>query len=443
MDNFEARLWDACKDGNVEQVLFALKQGANVTTMLRDFDDYGHEFTPLEIAAKHGNLEVIRVLLNNHASVTSYAQCIAPRSIRTLFERRDNPRDLNLLVQCNEVNYQLCLRVGSVEELMSGIKKHCKIISGFHIEVQSELFEENCVVESLEDIPADKCKLKVVAEDHLEDIRVISELGNGNYGFVYKGLWRETTHVAIKIPVVSLVHREVKFFKSLNHPNVARYLGLCVVPQSNGDQDLAIVLEILSGSLRQFLREKTGKLTQEELVKIAMNVAAGMDYLHSQKIVHRDLHSGNLLVDSHSLTVKITDFGLSATINSCISPLGAVGFATKWTAPEALTDGQFSYMSDVWSFGVCCYEIFTFGQDPFSNLKGLDSVKAVVISGKIEEFLSKSSTIPDTIYDLMSQCWNQDPNRRPSFLKIHKMLSENLAEISQVDSIYKEEPLSC
>lgn len=147
-----------------------------------------------------------------------------------------------------------------------------------------------------------------------------------------------------------------------------------------------------------------------------------MQYLEKKKIVHRDLAARNVLVASEHC-VKIADFGLAQftdnsgyyySTNSRLLPI-------KWYAPETLSQHKFSLKSDVWSFGVTLYEMFTFGDSP--NLVPNLDLTATQILDLLEkgQRLDCPKFCPSNVYDeLMSVCWNINPRLRPSFAELLK-----------------------
>lgn len=145
-----------------------------------------------------------------------------------------------------------------------------------------------------------------------------------------------------------------------------------------------------------------------------------MDYLSSHHYVHRDLATRNCLVSDH-LTVKIADFGLSRDIYSqdyyrvqsrSLLPI-------RWMSPEAILFGRFSSESDVWSFGVVLYEIFTYGIQPYYGKNNQEVIDEVVHKRNL---LDRPENCPTNIYNLMLECWSEQPCKRPNFNEIHSRL---------------------
>ena len=129
-----------------------------------------------------------------------------------------------------------------------------------------------------------------------------------------------------------------------------------------------IVTEFMSkGALLNYLRDhpESASLTIIDLIDMASQIASGMAYLEKVKLVHRDLAARNCLVGENR-TVKVADFGLARILEEdyYIAQFGTK-FPIKWTAPEAANKGKFTSKSDVWSFGILLYELFTKGDAPY------------------------------------------------------------------------------
>ncbi|XP_021890586.1 serine/threonine-protein kinase CTR1-like isoform X1 [Carica papaya] len=198
-------------------------------------------------------------------------------------------------------------------------------------------------------------------------------IGAGSFGTVHRATWRGSD-VAVKILMEQDFHaqraseflREVAMMKRMRHPNIVLFMGAVTQPPN-----LSIVTEYLSeGSLYHLLRmPNAGEILDERLrLNMAYDVAKGMNYLHQLRppIVHRDLKSLNLLVDS-TYTVKVGDFGLSRLkANTFLSSKTAAG-TPEWMAPEVLRDEPSDEKSDVYSFGVILWELMTL-QQPWVHL---------------------------------------------------------------------------
>uniref|UniRef100_A0A669CQW4 Tyrosine-protein kinase n=1 Tax=Oreochromis niloticus TaxID=8128 RepID=A0A669CQW4_ORENI len=198
----------------------------------------------------------------------------------------------------------------------------------------------------------------------------LQQLGKGNFGSVemcrYDPLQDNTGEV---VAVKKLQHstaehmrdfeREIEILKSLQHENIVKYKGVCY---SAGRRNLRLIMEYLPfGSLRDYLIKNRERIDHQKLIHYTSQICKGMEYLSSKRYIHRDLATRNILVESE-LRVKIGDFGLTKVL-----PQDKDYYMVKdpgespifWYAPESLTESKFSVASDVWSFGVVLYELFT------------------------------------------------------------------------------------
>ena len=222
--------------------------------------------------------------------------------------------------------------------------------------------------------------------------------------------------------IVTQFRKEVAIMKRLRHPNIVQFIGACTQPP-----DLCIITQYVPrGSLFKLLhRSNAGsQLDHKRKLRMALDVARGMNYLHSCKppIIHRDLKSPNLLVEM-DLTIKVCDFGLSRIRCSTMLSAKSQAGTPEWTAPEVLRGGVCSEASDVYSFGVILWEIFT-GEEPWSDRTGMQVVGAVGFSG---ERLLVPESIGGALKGLIQSCFDE-PEKRPSFREIISVLKRMLKE---------------
>ena len=156
-----------------------------------------------------------------------------------------------------------------------------------------------------------------------------------------------------------------------------------------------------------------------DFLHIAVQIAAGMEYLAAHHFVHRDLATRNCLVSDH-LTVKISDFGLSRDIYS--SDYYRVNTKSllpiRWMPPESILYGKFTTKSDVWSFGVLLWEIFSYGLQPYFGYSNQQVIELI----RNRQLLSCPTECPPNIYFIMTQCWEDNVNKRPTFSSLHQKL---------------------
>lgn len=253
------------------------------------------------------------------------------------------------------------------------------------------------------------------------ELRIGVRVGIGSFGEVFRGIWRGT-EVAIKLMLEQDLTvenmqdfcNEISLLSRLRHPNVILFLGACTKPPH-----LSMVTEYMhTGSLYRLIHssEQGKKLSWRRRLKMLRDICRGMMCVQRMKIIHRDLKSANCLVDKH-WCVKICDFGLSRIrTGDTYCDDTAVG-TPEWTAPELLRNEPVTDKCDVFSLGVIMWELSTLRR-PWEGVKPLDVVNAVAHNqGRLE--------IPDgLIGKLISDCWEEVPEARPSYEDILTRLHE-------------------
>ncbi|XP_042191305.1 inactive tyrosine-protein kinase transmembrane receptor ROR1 [Callorhinchus milii] len=277
----------------------------------------------------------------------------------------------------------------------------------------------------------------------LSAVRFMEELGECAFGKIYKGhLYLPGMEHAQLLAIKTLkeygnpqlwadFQQEASLMAELHHPNVVCLLG--VVTQ---EQPVCLLFEYLSlGDLHEFLIMRSphsdigcssdedgtvrSGLDHADFLHISIQIAAGMDYLAGRYFVHKDLAARNIIV-GEQLRVKISDLGLSREIyaadyfrvqNKSLLPI-------RWMPPEAILYGKFSTDSDVWSFGVVLWEIFSFGLQPYYGFSNQEVIEMV----RKRQVLPCPEDCPPRMYELMAETWHEMPARRPHFKDLHARL---------------------
>ena len=279
-----------------------------------------------------------------------------------------------------------------------------------------------------------------------EDVEMGEEFASGQFGVVYRGKYRTSVGdvpVAIKTLKETVdankdmrvaFMREAAILAQFHHPNVLRLIGIVTT-----QQPWMMITELLKTELRQLLLQirpamlllssspspsassSPDKLRIHTLLlNFSQQIAAGMEHLAEKKFIHRDLATRNVLV-AKDLSVRVADFGMSREIDSDNDYYSSSGgrVPLRWTSPEALFYKKYSEKSDVWSFGMTLYEIWSLGDKPWEGCKNDKVLKAITNGHTPLQPVSCS----DKMYQLMLQTWNRDAKLRPKFSEISKVLS--------------------
>uniref|UniRef100_A0A7N5ZVW1 Fibroblast growth factor receptor n=1 Tax=Anabas testudineus TaxID=64144 RepID=A0A7N5ZVW1_ANATE len=232
---------------------------------------------------------------------------------------------------------------------------------------------------------------------------------------------------------------EMELMKVMDkHKNIINLLGVCTQ-----DGPLYVLVEYASkGSLREYLRARRPpgmdytfdvtkvpeeQLTFKDLLSCAYQVARGMEYLASKRCIHRDLAARNVLVTEDNV-MKIADFGLARGVHQIDYYKKTTNgrLPVKWMAPEALFDRVYTHQSDVWSFGVLMWEIFTLGGSPYPGIPVEELFKLL----KEGHRMDKPSNCTHELYMMMRECWHAVPTQRPTFKQLVEELDRLLLSIS-------------
>ncbi|XP_052278399.1 tyrosine-protein kinase JAK2-like isoform X2 [Dreissena polymorpha] len=263
------------------------------------------------------------------------------------------------------------------------------------------------------------------------------KLGQGYYGAVYKAQLTKENNIIIDVVAKFLksdnpnddatadFEKEAKFMALLEHDNIVKFYGTCYT-----DSGLCLVMDYLpKKSLKEYLRSTRQDIPDCQLFQFAVDIAFGMEYLESKKIMHCDLAARNVLLNSE-LRAKVCDFGLSRMLEKDYYRLhDDKTIPLYWSAPEWNTTKNVSHKSDVWSFGVVLWEMFSNGSDPKMKC---ESAKEFVLKIASGERLKKPEDCPDDMYSFMKECWNAEKEKRPSFTQckekfIQSLMSERCA----------------
>ncbi|XP_067042726.1 fibroblast growth factor receptor 4-like isoform X2 [Acropora muricata] len=271
------------------------------------------------------------------------------------------------------------------------------------------------------------------------------KLGGGQFGVVKKGIYSRSDGHKLPVAVkqlkenanqqerMSLIFELETLIHVGRHPNIVSLVGACTF-----EEPICVVIEFVSGgSLDKVLKASHvpnqnaytaytniwSRLTERELLSIALDVTTGMKHLESRLCVHRDLASRNVLI-GNGLVAKVADFGMARDVSTDGHYIKATEgrIPWLWMSIEALK-GVNTIKGDVWSFGVVLWEIVTLGELPYRAVRGLLELHDLLQDGVR---LEKPRHCSQELYDIMLSCWEKCPDDRPTFEELFQILQEIL-----------------
>ncbi|XP_039124796.1 serine/threonine-protein kinase STY46-like isoform X6 [Dioscorea cayenensis subsp. rotundata] len=222
--------------------------------------------------------------------------------------------------------------------------------------------------------------------------------------------------------------QEVMILREVQHRNVVRFIGASTKPPQ-----FCIVTEYMrGGSLYDLLHKHHNILELSMLLEFALDICKGMNYLHQNNVIHRDLKTANLLIDEHRV-VKVADFGVARLQNQGGDMTAETG-TYRWMAPEVINHQRYDQKADVFSFAVVLWELLT-SKIPYDTLTPLQAALGVRQQGLRPELPENTHPI---LSDLIQRCWEADPAKRPSFAEIIVELEELLKQVKSPEETSDE-----
>ncbi|XP_025732027.1 tyrosine-protein kinase HCK isoform X3 [Callorhinus ursinus] len=253
-----------------------------------------------------------------------------------------------------------------------------------------------------------------------ESLKLEKKLGAGQFGEVWMATYNKHTKVAVKTMKpgsmsVEAFLAEANLMKTLQHDKLVKLHAVVT------EEPIYIITEFMAkGSLLDFLKSAEGsKQPLPKLIDFSAQIAEGMAFIEQRNYIHRDLRAANILV-SASLVCKIADFGLARVIEDEYMAREGAKFPIKWTAPEAINFGSFTIKSDVWSFGILLMEIVTYGRIPYPGMTNPEVIRALERGYR----MPRPEHCPEELYNIMTRCWKNRPEERPTFEYIQSVLDD-------------------
>ncbi|KAJ9107586.1 hypothetical protein QFC21_001045 [Naganishia friedmannii] len=237
-------------------------------------------------------------------------------------------------------------------------------------------------------------------------------IGKGQFGMVFRALDLSSGQfVAIKrIDIkgtsneeVVQIMREVDLLQRLKHPGIVRYLGM-----AKSEEYLDIVLEFIEGGSLAHSVKSFGELNEDLVAGYVAKILEGLNYLHSQDVVHCDLKAANILTTKTG-NIKLSDFGVSLNLRAVGQSKDDVVGSPNWMAPEVIELKGITTAADIWSLGATIIELIT-GRPPYHDMdNGMAVMFRIVDDGRppIPEYCSSD------LSDFLLKCFQKDPTARP------------------------------
>uniref|UniRef100_U9UKJ1 Protein kinase domain-containing protein n=1 Tax=Rhizophagus irregularis (strain DAOM 181602 / DAOM 197198 / MUCL 43194) TaxID=747089 RepID=U9UKJ1_RHIID len=335
-------------------------------------------------------------------------------------------------MQCNQriINYpnQLC------RKQFLRINKYSKI-RNVHVNQENKIESGNLIIDEFikETQLNSKCCddfIEWISRSNLENIKYLTFGGNSK---IYSGTWklnRLSTNIALKVTgdsdnISDNILNELKIHHKCRGQNIIPFYGITKSPE--GDEYAMIIRHAKHGDLRNYIRKFFPKLTWTNKVKILIELSKALNSLHQMNILHKDFHCKNILVDEDD-RIFLSDFGLCQPIDS-EKVSNSIQGVLPYIAPEVLRNKPYTKQSEVYSISMIMWEL-TSNKPPFSNkhhdvglaLSVLDGLRPNIVEGT-----------PDFYTNIMKQCWDSDPLKRPDASLLPKIFEEMIELCKMTD----------
>ncbi|RGB35363.1 kinase-like domain-containing protein [Rhizophagus diaphanus] len=264
------------------------------------------------------------------------------------------------------------------------------------------------------------------------------KIAEGGYGIVYQATWLNSNYRTKNVILKRFKNSQYSnkcFLKELKSNYYCNKLFLIETYGFTKDpklDDYIIVMQYASeGDLHKYLQKEFTEIDWKKKIKILEYISSGLFVIHNENFIHRDLHSGNILVNNENCQYyeyAVGDLGLSRPVNDTLSNNEIYG-VIPYIAPEIFKGSTFSKESDIYSLGMIMWELTT-GCKPFANVEHDHRLIYNIIDGVRPEITEDT---PNFYSNLMKRCWDSDPKKRPSVKEIYNIFFNWYGQLELID----------
>ncbi|RHZ86087.1 hypothetical protein Glove_54g159 [Diversispora epigaea] len=260
-----------------------------------------------------------------------------------------------------------------------------------------------------------------------DDFKNLIHIGEGAFGSVYSATLTDKEMTTMKVALKFIVCDSIKLFvnelkqhsKVCSHENIIGFYG--VSQKYENSNEYLLVLEYANGgTLRNYLESNFKNLEWSDKLNLAQQIAKGIQHLHSHNVIHRDLHSKNILI--HNNIIKISDFGLAKFISDPSITLLKLAGSIEYSDPMLLIEWENfnrTKASDIFSFGILLWEISS-GEIPYKQYSGLSKMFHITKGNRETPVIGT----PQNYINIYKGCWKQEPNQRPKIDEVIQVLEQ-------------------
>ncbi|KAG8344044.1 Protein tyrosine kinase Protein kinase domain [Trypanosoma vivax] len=409
-----------------------LSAGTSVTAYSEEVDDLVSE--TLDVDGE--SYKLLMGPFVNDACVSNEQPTNMRRESRSLVDSASSRLQLSGTLSSCSLEYAETAEMESMNTCSTGVGDHrsCTLSTTRHIAATSRsLPEGGGSTAKIGDLSPPRPSQSVISTNiadctpqrRIVNVRREERIGRGTFGDVFRAVDLDTgLPLAIKQILVTAdmskdpekqlqsLEREIKVMRKLNHKHIVKYYS---ARRDENCSALLIYMEYVGGGTVAQRLKAHGAFSEDEARNYTRQLLQGLEYLHRQSIVHRDLKGDNLFLTEDGV-LKVGDFGTSKDLQTT-RVTNSVAGTPNFMAPEVISCTGHSYMADIWSVGCCVLEMLT-GHPPFWNLDNYMAVMFAITKGELEKEVP--ANLSDDARDFIRKCAQTDPKERLSAVQLQQ-----------------------